>query len=300
MSRSILYAVVVAMLAGSGCAGSRGAERTDSTLRLQVAELKAERRRDKRKIRDLQKQLVMKRENEPAMVLPVERRGPEPPVETDFVSPPRDEQEIAYITEDDVEVVYVGEAAKQESVRPALKLYESQSRPEYQPPARARQSATPVPRAVDRLPVIEGKVPSIASAAAKPAPAVSVAAVDARTDYKQHYGALRDGDHDAAITGFRDFVKRYPKHEYADNAQYWLGEAYYDRREYKSALAEFRKVVENYPTGNKAGDAMLKSAYCYEHLGYVAKARGVLEHTVKKFAKSNAAVLAADRLTNLE
>ncbi len=301
MSRSMLYAVAIAVLAGSGCAGSRAAERESSVLRVQVAELRAERRRHKREIRDLQRQLLKKRDYQPASVLPVEVREPDPPEQSDpgssYVSTPEGDGEIAYVTEDNVEVVYVGEAAKRDSVRPTLKLYESHSRPRYRRPAQARKSVAPVPRPKERLPVVDGKVPPITALVAKSSRPV---AKDPRSDYKRHYRALRDGDHEVAIAGFRDFVKRYPKHEYADNAQYWLGEAFYDRREYKPALAEFRKVVEEFPKGNKAGDAMLKSAYCYEFLGHRAKARDVLEHIVNKFPKSNAAVLAADRLVNLE
>ena len=67
--------------------------------------------------------------------------------------------------------------------------------------------------------------------------------------------------HDAAERGFREFVRRYPHHDYADNAQYWLGECFYDQRAYDKAAPEFRAVVQRWPTGNKAPDAMLKLGF---------------------------------------
>ena len=46
--------------------------------------------------------------------------------------------------------------------------------------------------------------------------------------YKSAYDELRAGRHEEAEHGFREFVRRYPHHDYADNAQYWLGECFYD------------------------------------------------------------------------
>ena len=48
--------------------------------------------------------------------------------------------------------------------------------------------------------------------------------------YKTAYDDLRAGRHEAAERGFREFVRSYPHHDYADNAQYWLGECFYDQR----------------------------------------------------------------------
>ena len=72
-------------------------------------------------------------------------------------------------------------------------------------------------------------------------------------------------------------VTRHPHHELADNAQYWLGEVYYDQKDYARALTEFRATVTAYPRGNKVADALLKVGFAYQALGEGAKARAFFD-----------------------
>ena len=104
---------------------------------------------------------------------------------------------------------------------------------------------------------------------------------------------IADNDPVAAL---RAFVTKYPRHDYADNAQYWLGEAFYAQKDYAHALTEFRKVIEVYPRGNKVPDALLKVGYCYQATGQGEKAHAVLQQVVTLYPKSEPATLAAKRL----
>lgn len=273
---------------------------------MQVAELRAARRRDRRALRDLQRQIVVLREQiEQARALPVVVREP-PAAEaaTQPASPAGADGESAAVAyaDDGVEVLYVGEAAEDRSVRPRISLREERGRDRYEPPT---ESLAPVPAAGERLIVTEGAVPPI-SAADRGAGAVPRPAAKApdrgpgpKELYQQYYRALRAGDHAAAIAGFRAFIDAYPTHDYADNAQYWLAEAYYDQRQYDRALVEFRAVATRFPKGNKVPDALLKVAYCLERLGRTGEARAALERVIADYAHSNAAALAADRLAQL-
>src|SRR6185503_10670945 len=76
--------------------------------------------------------------------------------------------------------------------------------------------------------------------------------------YRRSLEALRGGRHADAETGFREFLRLFPGHDFADNAQYWLAECSYDQKDYPTALREFRRVQEKYPQGNKVPDALLK------------------------------------------
>jgi TolA-binding protein len=49
--------------------------------------------------------------------------------------------------------------------------------------------------------------------------------------YGQSFDALKAGSYSIAITGFKDFLSSYPSSPLAENAQYWLGEAYYVTRD---------------------------------------------------------------------
>jgi tol-pal system protein YbgF len=119
---------------------------------------------------------------------------------------------------------------------------------------------------------------------------------DAIAVYRAAYEALGRHEHALAVAGFKTFLARWPVHEHADNAQYWLGEAAYDQGDWKAALVEFSRVVERYPTGNKAPDAMLKVGFCHAKLGDDAAAREALEQVRAVYPKTDAARLAERRL----
>ena len=125
------------------------------------------------------------------------------------------------------------------------------------------------------------------------------ASADPKVEYNRYYQALRAGNHTFAITGFENFIERNPQHGYADNARYWLAEAYYDQRQYQVALREFRKVQRDYPTGNKVPDALLKVAFCQLALGEQESARATLRALMENHPTSKPAALAAQRLQAL-
>lgn len=70
-----------------------------------------------------------------------------------------------------------------------------------------------------------------------------------------------------ARAAFEVFVARYPRHPYADNAQYWIGECLYDQRDFEGARREFLRVMTEHPDGNKVPDAMVKVGLCDRALG---------------------------------
>jgi tol-pal system protein YbgF len=117
--------------------------------------------------------------------------------------------------------------------------------------------------------------------------------------YNQSFDALKAGSYSTAITGFRDFLKNYPQSQLAENAQYWLGEAYYVNHDYDSAAEAFRTVLKKYPDSRKAPDAMLKLGFTqYEQKQYGA-ARSTLTAVTQKFPGTDSAKLAADRLRRI-
>ena len=101
--------------------------------------------------------------------------------------------------------------------------------------------------------------------------------------YSQAFDALKAGRYSVAITGFKDFLTTYPKSALADNAQYWLGEAYYVTHDYDAAAGAFRTVIAQWPDSRKAPDAMLKLGYTqFEQKQYPA-ARATLDEVTKSF-----------------
>ncbi len=120
------------------------------------------------------------------------------------------------------------------------------------------------------------------------------------TLYRIAYDRLRAGHFDDAERDLREFVRRFPRHDYADNAQYWLGETFYARKTYGEAATAFRAVVERWPSGNKAPDALLKLGYSLLMLGDKDKGRGVLSQVLDHYPHTDAARLAERRLLELK
>jgi tol-pal system protein YbgF len=117
--------------------------------------------------------------------------------------------------------------------------------------------------------------------------------------YGQAFDALKAGSYSIAITGFKDFLKTYPNSSLGDNAQYWLGEAYYVSHEYDSAAGAFRTVLKKWPDSRKAPDAMLKLGYTQLEQKQYPAARATLDEVTKKYPGTESAKLAAERLRRI-
>lgn len=115
--------------------------------------------------------------------------------------------------------------------------------------------------------------------------------------YLATFDLLKNGKYDEAIRGFRAMLDKWPTGRYADNAAYWMGEANYVKRDYGAAKSAFQTVLQNYPGSAKAPDAMLKLGLTYNELKQPDQSKATLEQLIQKYPTSNAAKLAAQRLS---
>jgi len=121
-----------------------------------------------------------------------------------------------------------------------------------------------------------------------------------RRDYEAAWRLLDKKDYKAAITRFKDFLKKYPKSNLANNAQYWIGESHYALREFDQAIIEFDAVRRKYPQGEKVPAALLKQGFAFAELGEKVNARLVLQEVAEKYPNSPEAAKAKLRLKALE
>jgi tol-pal system protein YbgF len=117
--------------------------------------------------------------------------------------------------------------------------------------------------------------------------------------YNQAFDALKAKSFSIAITGFKDFLGTYPNSPLAENAQYWLGEAYYVNHEYDAASNAFRTVLKRWPDSRKSPDALLKLGYTQAAQKQYAAARSTLTEVTRKYPGTESAKLAADRLSRI-
>lgn len=140
-----------------------------------------------------------------------------------------------------------------------------------------------------------------------PAPADSgadagpVAGADSeQAAYQRAFDLLKNAQYPQAIQAFHAFLGRYPDSSLANNAQYWLGEANYVQRDYKTSLVEFRKLIDVYPHSSKIPDAMLKIGFIHYAQGNWDKARGALTQVKARYPGTSAARLADERLRKMK
>jgi tol-pal system protein YbgF len=147
--------------------------------------------------------------------------------------------------------------------------------------------------------------PGAASApgAAAPAAGTSSTAASAPANETQAYEAAQNqrrvGNYAGAITAFQGFVAQYPKSSLAHRAQYWIGDSYYNTRDFKSAIASQQKLISTYSDSPSVPDALLNMASSYIELGDTASARKTMDSLVSRYPTSEAAEKARRRLASL-
>jgi tol-pal system protein YbgF len=185
------------------------------------------------------------------------------------------------------------------------------------------EPATPPGSSVTAVPApapTPGPAPGPAPATAAPSAAPPVASTRPTTGalqpqdiYQASYLDFSKGSYPLAIAGFREFVRRFPDHELAGNAQYWIGEAHYSiarshanagqtdkaSEALEQAVTEFRRVVANYPRGEKVPAALFKEALALIDLKQPALAQARLQYLIDNFPQAEETPLARDRLSTL-
>jgi TolA-binding protein len=178
------------------------------------------------------------------------------------------------------------------------------------PPTAAPATAGPATSA----PVTSAPATAAPVTATPASPARAAAGVLQPQDlYQASYIDFSKGSYTLAIDGFREFLRRYPDHAQANSAQYWIGEGYTAlAQQYANAgqaeratealqraAQEFRKVVANYPRGDRTPTALYKEALTLMELTQPALAQARLQYLVDNFPQAEEAPLARERLASL-
>ena len=135
------------------------------------------------------------------------------------------------------------------------------------------------------------------TAAATIASTAPASSGDANTDYNRAVDlVLVKKQNDQAITAFQSFVKQYPDSTYQPNANYWLGQLFYNKGKKDDSAYYFAVVVKNYPKSPKAPDAMYKVGVIMQEKGQADKAKAVYQQVIKQYPTSDAAKQAQKRI----
>ena len=118
--------------------------------------------------------------------------------------------------------------------------------------------------------------------------------------YKDAYETYQKGDYEAARRKFEAFLKQYPNTELSDNAQFWIGESYFGKKDYEKAILEYEKAIAKYPEGDKVPAALLKQAFAFLELGDKTNGRNLLKRVMERYPQSEQADMAKRRLDTIK
>lgn len=120
-------------------------------------------------------------------------------------------------------------------------------------------------------PQVLGSMPEkdLKKALGQPAAATppAAAAKDPKDQYEDAYALAQKGDFAGAEKGFEDFLAKNPKHQLAGNAQFWLADIAYTRKDYKTAASQFADAYKKFPSHSKAPDMLYKLGSSFGNLG---------------------------------
>jgi tol-pal system protein YbgF len=118
--------------------------------------------------------------------------------------------------------------------------------------------------------------------------------------YKDAYETFQKGNVEGARRKFEAFLKQYPNTELSDNAQFWIGETYFLKKDFEKAILEYEKAIVKYPEGDKIPAALFKQALAFLELGDKTNARNLLKRVIERYPHSEQAEMAKKRLEGIK
>ena len=172
-----------------------------------------------------------------------------------------------------------------------MRRFEQQGSPAAEAPA------TPAAAGAASAPVAAAG--TVTTAPPATSAAVAVVNVDSGAEtrtYEAAQGQRRLGNYQGAIVSFQNFIKQHPKSTLAPRAQYWIGDSYFNLRDFKLAIASQQALLKTYPDSPTVPDALLNIASSQIEMGEAVIGRKTLEDLVAKFPVSEAAEKARRRM----
>jgi tol-pal system protein YbgF len=153
-------------------------------------------------------------------------------------------------------------------------------------------AAMPVPTAVAAP---SGDPAADPSGAAAPSPAPRPARA-----YDSAYSDFTAGQYELAIVGFQTFLKFFPRHSSADDAQLNIGNSLFNAGKFRDAVAEYQRVISDYPKTDSVPAAHYKLGQTYMQLKQPDLARKAFETLTENHPTANEAYLAKQALERLK
>lgn len=97
------------------------------------------------------------------------------------------------------------------------------------------------------------------------------------------------GNLDLAMQGFQEYLKWYGTTDLAPNAQFYIGQIYYDKGDFNNAVHAFDTVLEKYGENNKSADATYMKGMSLLRSGQRTQAAQEFMTVIEKYPNSEVA-----------
>ncbi|HLK21624.1 MAG TPA: tol-pal system protein YbgF [Bryobacteraceae bacterium] len=122
------------------------------------------------------------------------------------------------------------------------------------------------------------------------------AGMQAGTTYTNAYRDYKGGKYDLALQEFNDYLKYFPKTDFAPNAQFYLGDIYYRKGDYENAVPAFDALLEQYSENAKTADAHYMKGMSLRKMERRDAAAKEFREVVSKYPDSEVAANAREQL----
>ena len=105
--------------------------------------------------------------------------------------------------------------------------------------------------------------------------------------------------YEIAIEGLREVIESYPTAPDAANAQFLIGESYYQLKDCRRAIPEYQKFVDTYTDSDRRHEALYMLGLCYQDINQRTNAQRAFERVLKEHPASTSAMMATQRLQGM-
>jgi tol-pal system protein YbgF len=137
------------------------------------------------------------------------------------------------------------------------------------------------------------------SATGAPAGTSAAPGMSAEASYQTALTDYTKGNLDLAMQEFTDYVKNFPKTDYAPNAQFYIGETYRRKGDLPNAIEAYNQVIDGYSDNSKTPDAFYMKGVTLVQAGKPTAAKKEFTELIRRFPNTDLAAKAKSQLKSL-
>jgi tol-pal system protein YbgF len=130
-------------------------------------------------------------------------------------------------------------------------------------------------------------------------PVKAAAPSDKIAKYDTAYNAFKGKKYKESREKFEQFIKDFPGDKLSENAHFWIGETYYNEKDYEGAILAYETFLKKYPKSDKAPSGLLKQGLAFIGIGDKKTGKVILEQLLERYPKSKEAELAKKQINDL-